>query len=92
MPCKVNFFSVVPIASLIAASSTGAEAYIGPGLGVGVIATVLAILGSFLLALFAILWYPAKRLYRRLARSKRKTPQSSAATGRPDGDAISRAP
>ena len=40
--------------------------YIGPGLGGGVIAAVLGILASFFLALFAILWYPIKRLYLRI--------------------------
>jgi hypothetical protein len=40
--------------------------YIGPGLGGGVIAAVLGILASFFLALFAILWYPFKRLYQKI--------------------------
>ncbi|NWJ52587.1 MAG: hypothetical protein HXX14_17145 [Bacteroidetes bacterium] len=41
-------------------------AYIGPGLGGGVIAAVLGVLASFFLALFAILWYPFKRLYQKI--------------------------
>jgi hypothetical protein len=48
-------------------TATSAEAYIGPGLGAGVIATVLGILGSMFLALFAIVWYPIKRLFKRKA-------------------------
>jgi hypothetical protein len=39
-----------------------AQAYIGPGVGAGVITTVLGILTAIVLALFAVLWYPVKRL------------------------------
>lgn len=39
--------------------------YIGPGLDGGVIAAVLGILTSIFLALFAIIWYPIKRLIRK---------------------------
>jgi hypothetical protein len=40
--------------------------YVGPGLDGGVVAAVLGILASFFLALFAIIWYPLKRVYLRL--------------------------
>lgn len=43
-----------------------AEAYIGPGLGTGVIGTVLGILAAIVLMLIAIIWYPLKRLFKRL--------------------------
>jgi len=42
-----------------------AQAYVGPGLGAGAIAVVLGIVGSVFLALFAVLWYPLKRLLRK---------------------------
>jgi hypothetical protein len=42
-----------------------AAAYVGPGLGLGAIAVVLGIVGSVLLALFAIIFYPIKRALRR---------------------------
>tara|TARA_B100000035_G_C20792738_1_gene461931 strand:+ start:506 stop:694 length:189 start_codon:yes stop_codon:yes gene_type:complete len=38
-----------------------ANAYIGPGTSGGLIATILGILGSILLAIFGILYYPIKR-------------------------------
>lgn len=44
--------------------------YIGPGLGGGVVAAVLGILASFFLALFAIIWYPFKRLYQKIRKKK----------------------
>jgi hypothetical protein len=37
-------------------------AYIGPGMGGGVIAAVFGVLGAILLALFGILYYPIKRM------------------------------
>ena len=53
-----------------------AHAYIGPGAGAGTIAVVLGILASIVMAFFAILWYPLKRLIK-----KRK------AAGKVDDDA-----
>ncbi len=42
--------------------SSPAFAYIGPGMGGGVIAAVLGVIGAVLLALFGILYYPIKRM------------------------------
>lgn len=42
-----------------------AHAYIGPGLGAGVIGTVIAVIGAVFLALFAIMFYPIKRMLKR---------------------------
>ncbi len=39
-----------------------AMAYVGPGLGAGVISLVLGVLGSVIIALIALIWYPTKRL------------------------------
>ena len=41
--------------------SSSVFAYIGPGMGGGVIAGVLGVIGAVLLALFGILYYPIKR-------------------------------
>ena len=37
-------------------------AYIGPGMGGGLIAAVLGVVGAIILALFGILYYPIKRM------------------------------
>ncbi len=42
--------------------SSSVFAYIGPGIGGGVIAGVLGVIGAVLLALFGILYYPIKRM------------------------------
>ena len=48
-----------------------AQAYIGPGVGAGLIATVMGILTAIALAIVAIVWYPIKRLLRRGASSSK---------------------
>lgn len=47
------------------------HAYIGPGAGFGVIASLLGIFGSIFLLIFAILYYPIKRYYLK-RKSKKK--------------------
>ena len=53
---KINLIIV-----LLSISSL-ASAYIGPGMGGGVIAGILGVIGALLLALFGILYYPIKRM------------------------------
>jgi membrane protein implicated in regulation of membrane protease activity len=60
-----KFTPVLALALAITMSAGTAHAYIGPGLGAGVIGTVLGILGSIFLALGAVLYYPVKRFMRR---------------------------
>jgi hypothetical protein len=43
-----------------------AQAYIGPGAAAGTITTVLGIIASIFMAFVAVLWYPVKRLFKRL--------------------------
>ena len=42
--------------------SSSVFAYIGPGMGGGIIAGVLGVIGAVLIALFGILYYPIKRI------------------------------
>lgn len=58
---------------LLLLTSLNAYAYVGPGLGAGTIGVILGILVSVLLAIFAIFWYPLKRLFK-----KKKTNSESA--------------
>ncbi len=48
-----------------------AHAYIGPGLGVGVIAVVLGIVASVFFSVVGILWYPIKNFMRRRRSGRR---------------------
>ena len=52
----------INLITLLLIISSPASAYIGPGMGGGVIAAVLGVLGAILLALFGILYYPIKRM------------------------------
>ncbi|MEM6823832.1 MAG: hypothetical protein AAF566_01865 [Pseudomonadota bacterium] len=52
-----------------------AQAYIGPGVGAGAIAAALGVIGSILLAIFALVYYPIKRM-----RKKRASAKGSSAT------------
>lgn len=58
-----------------------AEAYVGPGLGVGTVIVILGFLGSLLLAVFGILWYPVKRMLRKRRPTKRADPEETPADG-----------
>jgi len=50
---------------LILAISTPCYAYVGPGVGLGVLGTLFGILAAILLAVFGLLWYPLKRAFRK---------------------------
>ena len=52
------------------------HAYIGPGLGVGTIAVALGFVGSIFLALFAVLYYPIKRMIKKGGKREKKTQKS----------------
>jgi MFS-type transporter involved in bile tolerance (Atg22 family) len=41
-----------------------AAAYVGPGLGLGVIGAIFGVFATVILAIIGLFWYPLKRLYR----------------------------
>ena len=53
-----------------------ALAYIGPGVGAGAISAVLGVIGAIFLGLFAIIWYPIKRMLK--LRKKKGNDEGSA--------------
>ena len=57
------------LAFLLALPVSSAHAYVGPGLGLGAIAVVLGLVGSALLAIFTIFWYPIKRFFKKFGKS-----------------------
>jgi hypothetical protein len=48
-----------------------ANAYVGPGLGLGAVGVIAGVLLSIVLAVFAIVWYPIKRFVLNLRRKIR---------------------
>ena len=58
-------------------ASTTANAYVGPGLGLGAIGAVLGTVAAIFLALFSIAYYPVKRfLKKRKSKSAQDEPGS----------------
>jgi hypothetical protein len=62
--------SVAGALLLLLAPEAAQASYMGPGLGLGVISTALAVIGAVFMALVAIVWYPVKRAVRGLRRRK----------------------
>ncbi len=60
------------LALLVAfATPASALAYTGPGLGLGAVGVALGLVGSLLLGIVSIVWYPVKRLLRRMRGGRR---------------------
>ena len=57
---RIMFISI-PSAMFLLIGSQLAIAYVGPGLGLGAIGTIIDVVFSVLLAIFAIFWYPIQR-------------------------------
>lgn len=62
---RYRVMAAIGIASLTATAASPAYAYVGPGLGLSVIGTILALITGFFLAVAGFVWYPVKRLLRK---------------------------
>jgi len=60
--------------TLLALIAPPALAYTGPGLGLGAIGTALGVVLALVLMLISIVWYPFKRLLRRMRADKAPRP------------------
>ena len=75
---KFSYFASKAMYFLLCISfANPSYAYVGPGLGVGTIGVVLGIIGSIILALVAVFWFPLKRLFKRRKESLNKPPNQS---------------
>ena len=77
----------LPVAVCLLSLATSAEAYVGPGMGLGVIAAVVGFLTAILLALAGMVWYPVKRMLR-----ARRTPAAAEAPAELGTSAEQRSP
>ena len=50
--------------------STSSFAYLGPGVGGGVIAATIGVAVAIIAALFGLIWFPVKRLLKKKKREK----------------------
>ena len=62
---------IVSVITLTLLGTSSAFAYVGPGVGLGVIGTLFGIFAAVALALFGLFWYPIKRAF-----SKKSSPAS----------------
>jgi hypothetical protein len=76
MQMKNSMVKLLTLACLVTLADP-AFAYMGPGLGLSAIAMMLSVFGSVTFAFLAIVWYPIKRLYRRLFRRPDDSPPPS---------------
>lgn len=54
-----------------------AAAYVGPGLGLGVIGVIVGVVVTVLLAILGLVWYPLKRLFKKGKPKKKQQDQES---------------
>lgn len=62
---KRSLAAVLLAFAVVLAPFGSAHAYVGPGLGLGTLMVILGFLGSLLLAVFGIFWYPIKRVLKK---------------------------
>lgn len=67
---KAGAFPTLALATPILLTATPALAYVGPGAGLSVIGTVLALLAALGLAVVGFVWYPVKRLRQKKRRQE----------------------
>jgi hypothetical protein len=62
----VSSLSCTACAAIVSALAPGlAQAYVGPGVGLSALGSVLAFIGAVFLLIVGFLWYPIKRLLKR---------------------------
>ena len=75
---RKRFLSLVALGLAVTLSDT-AFAYIGPGGGLSVLGTAIALIGGILLAIVGFVWYPVKRMLRK----KKPAPETKSDTAEP---------
>lgn len=53
------------LATMFFLATIPAQAYIGPGMGAGAIATILGVIGAIALAIVGVIYYPLKRFLKK---------------------------
>ena len=63
-------FKLIPSVIIFCLIATSSFAYLGPGVGGGVIAATLGIIVAIVAALFGLIWFPIKRLLKKRKEKK----------------------
>ena len=61
---------LIACAAFLCAFPAHAFAYVGPGLGAGALAAVLGVAGGLVMLIVGVIWYPIKRILRRIRPGK----------------------
>lgn len=61
---------------LLILAATPAQAYIGPGAGLGAIGTLIAVVAALLLLVVGFVWYPVKRMMKKKKAASQDNEQS----------------
>ena len=65
-------FKLVSFLIIFCLIATSSFAYLGPGVGGGVIAATIGIIIAIFAALFGLIWFPIKRLFKKRKENKNK--------------------
>lgn len=60
-----QFTITLALFGLVLMAAPAAHAYVGPGLGLGMLGTLFGILAAIVLAIVGLFWYPIKRMMNR---------------------------
>ena len=63
-------FKLIFISTIFCLTNTSSFAYLGPGVGGGVIAATIGIIVAIFAALFGLIWFPVKRLLKKRKEKK----------------------
>lgn len=66
---------LLPALALACLSATPAAAYVGPGVGLTAIGTMVAVIAVLVLAVVGFVWYPLKRMMRKSSDGKTTEPR-----------------
>lgn len=66
---------LIPVVAIFALTPAMAQAYIGPGMGLGAVASLLGLVAVFFMMMAAFLWFPIKRRLKK----RRKAAEAAAA-------------
>ena len=61
---------IISLILLFLISSTPSFAYLGPGIGGGILAATLGVIIAILAAIFGLLWFPLKRILKKRKKEK----------------------
>jgi hypothetical protein len=60
---------IIPALVIFVLLTNDAHAYVGPGLGLGVIGAFIGVVIAVILSIVGVIWYPLKRLFRKMKRT-----------------------